>query len=325
MLRPNGYVVVVDLECAFDESGTHGGSPFVCVAGYVMEKDSARALEREWNGVLNWDQLPRPLRHFHMADCAPDPGNAEFAGLTKQQRIQLVARMIGVIKRNTKLGVAVTVNVAEYEAFLKGHPFYPDPYVVAAHVALVGIFKFIRINPQIIRRMAYFFESGHKSQSDANALMQMVFRIPHLKETYAGHAFIPKLGNPIVQAADLLAWQWAKDRKNTLEGRPRRKDLQSLLAHRHNVAHVPPEILAALAENQEKAIQTFFRMFGDGGLSEMLPLLLRGHNSLERPLKILRIIAGPDLARGFANPFAPFFFGKCVLLFRHVASLQGAL
>jgi len=132
MLPTGGWLIVMDLECAFDESGTHDGSPVVCVAGYVMEKIQARELDREWNEVLNWDQLPRPLPYFHMSDCAPDPGNGVFAGLSDKLRIQIVSRMIGVIKRRTIKGFAVTVSTDEFAAILVDHPLYPDPYVLAS-------------------------------------------------------------------------------------------------------------------------------------------------------------------------------------------------
>ncbi len=86
--------------------------------------------------------------------------------------------------------------------------------------------------------------------------------LPRLKQHYSGHGFVPKLGNPVVQAADLLAWQWLKDRKNAAEGRPRRKDLASLIAHRHAVSHIERPTLEAIAENKERVTESLLNLFG---------------------------------------------------------------
>jgi hypothetical protein len=257
MLRSGGWLAVLDFECAFDESGTHEGSPIVCVAGYIMEKSQARELDREWNEVLNWADLEHPLEHFHMADCAPDPGNGVFAGISKSHRKQIVSRMIGIIKRRTIQGLAATISVSDFNEHVAGHPFYPDPYVVVSHMILSGVSRWIEAQNVEVSRVAYFFETGHKSRSDAEALMSMMFRNPIFGADYhhAGHAFIPKNGNPIVQAADLLAWQWLKDRKNAAEGRPRRKDLESLLGHPHQTAHIDADRLHAIAATREPLIQ----------------------------------------------------------------------
>jgi len=257
MLRSGGWLIVLDFECAFDESGTHAGSPIVCVAGYIMEKSQARELDREWNEVLNWKHLEHPLPYFHMADCAPDPGNGVFAGISKSHRIQVVSQLIAVIKRRTVQGVAATVSVKDFEEILARHPFYPDPYVLVSHVILQGVTKWIDVNRDTVGRVAYFFESGHESRADADYIMNKLFNAPRLADTYrhAGHAFVPKIGNPIVQAADLLAWQWLKDRKNAREGRRRRKDLESLLDHPHQTAHVEPHVLKGIAETREPLIK----------------------------------------------------------------------
>jgi len=40
------------MEAYFDESGTHDGSPFVCVAGYLFQKGNATALDAAWRWML---------------------------------------------------------------------------------------------------------------------------------------------------------------------------------------------------------------------------------------------------------------------------------
>ena len=59
--------------------------------------------------------------------------------------------------------------------------------------------------------VGYFYEAGHASQPEANALMHRNFNNPALKSgyRYAGHGFVDKAQSRPVQAADILAWQQA--------------------------------------------------------------------------------------------------------------------
>ena len=47
-----GAELLVMVEVYFDESGTHDGSPVMCIAGYVFSADQALHLDREWSSVL---------------------------------------------------------------------------------------------------------------------------------------------------------------------------------------------------------------------------------------------------------------------------------
>jgi hypothetical protein len=50
--------------------------------------------------------------------------------------------------------------------------------------------------------IAYLFESGHRSQSEANAIMERLFHNPKMKRDfrYKAHAFIDKTSAPALQA-----------------------------------------------------------------------------------------------------------------------------
>jgi hypothetical protein len=248
---PEGGFVIVQVEAHFDESGTHVGSPVLCVAGYIMEKGQASELIREWNDVLQWSALPRPLRYFRMSECAP--GNGEFEGIDKKLRIQVASRMIGIIKRRTVTGLAVTMNEDEYNGIMPLDKVLAGrPYTFCAQVILAGVSSWIdgQDKHQRVDATAYFFESGHDSQPEADWLMHTLFKSDRAREAYryAGHGFVPKIGNPGVQAADLLSWQWYTDRKHRIEGRPRRKDCASLLAHPHVTRHLDAAKITEIAE-----------------------------------------------------------------------------
>ena len=82
-------------------------------------------------------------------------------------------------------------------------------------------------------KSAYFFEAGHESRSKAEKVIRAVLTNPFAKMNdvhfgYVAHSFVAKREAAAVQAADLLAWQWATDVRHQMEGRPRRKDFESL-------------------------------------------------------------------------------------------------
>lgn len=81
-------------------------------------------------------------------------------------------------------------------------------------------------------RATYIFEAGHPNEGVARDFIRRVIQNPDVKESYrhSGDAFLPKADAVPLQAADMLAWEWAKFRDETLEQgiRPIRKSLRAL-------------------------------------------------------------------------------------------------
>ena len=100
---PRGGHVIAQIESYFDESGTHDGSPVLCLAGYILSKRMARLLRREWGKMLGRHKIP----YFHMVECAH--GNENFAHLSKEEIIEIGKEVIELIKKHTYKGLAVTV------------------------------------------------------------------------------------------------------------------------------------------------------------------------------------------------------------------------
>lgn len=254
----------VEVENHFDESGTHAGSPVLCLAGYIIEKETYGRLKDEWNAVLNWPELPKPLEYFRMSECAPDPGNGQFEGVSKDLRIKVETAMIEIIKRHTSMGLAVTIDEAEYDRLMpRGRVLTGSAYSFCAQIILGGVAHWIAGQPQV-DEAAYFFEEGHDSQAETDWIMRTMFRNERAKQSmrYAGHGFVKKKGNPGVQAADLLAWQMFTDRKHTFGGRPRRRDLVSLLEHPHRVRHIDTRMIELIA-NRLAALTPETFLFGE--------------------------------------------------------------
>ena len=102
VLHPGGYALMI--EAYFDESGTHHGSPLMCVAGYLIEADQCRRLQVELDAILSKYNVP----HSHMSDFAH--GTGVCAGVPKNVRAEICRALIELIKLRAEIGIAVSVS-----------------------------------------------------------------------------------------------------------------------------------------------------------------------------------------------------------------------
>ena len=218
--------LVAFLECYFDESGTHDGSPVLCVAGYLFERESCKTLDLEWKKVLDRYQLP----FFRMSACAH--GNPPFDNLSPDECIDAEKAMIGLINEHALLGLAVVINEQDYNYLFTRQDITGDAYSFCCWQILAGIQAWITRN-NFEGEIAYFFEAGHKSQSQANSIMNRIFKNERLRARYryAAHAFVDKQKVRPVQAADIYAWQQATQMKRWLKNNSNiRADFRALAA-----------------------------------------------------------------------------------------------
>jgi hypothetical protein len=94
---------------------------------------------------------------------------------------------------------------------------------------------------QINGKVAYFFESGHENQIDANKIMKRIFDDSTLRQSYryVAHAFVQKEEIRPVQAADILAWLHRNYVIRAFKGNNiARKDYLSLIELPHKAVHI---------------------------------------------------------------------------------------
>lgn len=119
VLFPRNGGIVFAINAYFDESGDLTDPQKVfCVAGYFIQSDAAEAMDSEWDRVLNEHGLP----YFHMVDCAH--GNGVFAGKSKDERTEIVCKLIDLIKKYTLEGFSALAKEDEFEISDKN----PDVY-----------------------------------------------------------------------------------------------------------------------------------------------------------------------------------------------------
>ncbi len=230
-------------EAYFDETNTHKGAERLCVGGYIFHKEDAEEQAMRWADLLGKWNLP----YFHMVDCAHNCG--AFSHLDKTECDMAAREAIQIIKGTASAGIGVTVLESEYLEIVPASKSFGSAYDTCARDVITGVASWIE-NTGFEGYMHYYFEEGTDTESNASfCILQMVRDKEIRKEScYDGHSFVSKIRSPGVQAADILAWHVGQACKRALQGRPMRKDFDSLCEIPHKVVHITREMLKERAE-----------------------------------------------------------------------------
>ena len=257
MLLPDSGLTVM-LEAYLDESGTHKNSPIMCIAGYVLEPAQCLKLDEAFAEVLR----EHNLEFFHMGDCAH--GAKAFKKVPKPTRIAIARRMIETIKLRVRVGVAFSIAEADYDFVVpeRHRDFLGSAYTFCAQ-ALFQTIAFWADAQKIVEPIAYFFESGHANQPEANRFLNYIMNNPAWDDLrklyrYRSHTFANKRDLRPLQAADILAWQWLQNYNR--KPAQYRMDFASLLGVTHFFKHLDRD---QLAEQYESTLARYRRDRGD--------------------------------------------------------------
>ncbi len=235
------------LKAYFDETGTHG-APVVCVAGYLFDGGSAirfEALHTERVKPL----LPASAQGtFHAANCFSRC--TEFDSLNRTQSNDIFDAMIEVLKSTLMYGMLAEIETAVYEAEIKRlgpkvRRMVGSSYSICAIRCAQNVAEWLTENG-IEGDVHYLFESGCQYAGEAAHFFKQIGRTPELKSRFrfGGCSFVTKQEAPQLQAADLLAWEWQRERATLTEPekhhRERRLTLRRLAAngHPHQLEHI---------------------------------------------------------------------------------------
>lgn len=225
ILLPYGGWIVTLAEVYVDESGTHDGSPVLAVGGHIYFKNAASSFDQKWAEYLASKGLP----YFRMTDCAHRTG--PFKGWSDDACDVVERELISMIRTRSEMGFVTTLNEAEFMQCGPKAREVGGAYSFSLRMCLSHVRAWIE-KTKFKGQVAYFFEAGHKHQTQANGIMNDIFADPQLRDHfhYAAHAFADKKQVRPLQAADLLAWQFHTDGKRKRAGRrDSRKDLIALV------------------------------------------------------------------------------------------------
>jgi hypothetical protein len=212
VLRPGGVAVM--LQACFDESGTHGGSRVLSVAGYVGEKEQWERFADEWASVLRDAGLPAG-KPFHATDFENRLG--DFADWSQEKRIETQRNLFGIVRRRVRHGFSASMNVDAWDSLvIKPIRASGIPASAGAHSAYS--FALVRCLCQIEKwadrydvsdRIAYFVESGSGFGCDLNSVHATLRDGASERSRYRYQSFtIVNMSDFLpLQAADLLAYE----------------------------------------------------------------------------------------------------------------------
>jgi hypothetical protein len=246
------------IQAYFDESGTDAQSPITCVAGYLFKSDQCLLFDAEWKAILN----RHGIKYFHMTECAH--GTGQFDAKSKDERVEIEKRLIGIIKRRAEIGIVTSVCRSDFAQFsVPEWRHRGGEYILCLQWCLAGVAAWVAKHG-LKGKISYFFEAGHRLESRANQAMNWLARQPLSGEClYHSHTFIQKEAALALQAADLLAWQWRRDWMNKFgdKRRSRRLDLENLLGLTHISCHLTAVHLHAICTSvRDESLRRFDRV-----------------------------------------------------------------
>jgi hypothetical protein len=205
--RP-GWMLV--LHGYFDETGTHGRSPIICVAGYLFEGSRAIDFSARFEALKKRFSVP-DTAVFSASDCM---GLLEpFDQWSRETADAFVMGWAEAIAVTASLGVVAVVDKQAFDNVFAKKPGLltrvGSQYTLSV-MAAVNLIRLRLDQDDDSRIVDYTFESRTESDPEASSLLAQISGHPELKQRfrYGGHVFTPKNTHLPLYAADLLAWEW---------------------------------------------------------------------------------------------------------------------
>ncbi len=223
-LLPRDGGLACMLKAYFDESQRPDGT--FCVAGFVFTKGQAARFQSEWKEMLTCGRI------FHMVEVVHR--NRQFKHLRGREASQrLQDQAVEIIAKYAQFGVAVACNLTEIEPYLPKVRGFNRAYPLCAHFCLAAVGAHLDKDKRT-DVVSYLFEQGNEGpQGDADALMHLVRRDATLRRAYHyhSHAFVGKQDSTVLQAADLLAWEYGRFKGEHLDSgkEPSRPEFRNLI------------------------------------------------------------------------------------------------
>jgi hypothetical protein len=200
---PEDRLVLV-LKGYFDESGTHGSSTAISVAGYLSTPEKWLAFEQEWKAAKD----AYGLEFFHMTDFVAR--QQQYATWNDAVRAERLTNLIGIINRNVIASVGFALPIRDYYSIFSkiAKRYVGGPYGLAAISCFMDASKAIRSqHPEA--RIAYVFERGVKGKGQVMKVFDRVCDELEVRESnrLASLTYEDKRDFSPLEAADILAYE----------------------------------------------------------------------------------------------------------------------
>lgn len=191
---------------AFVDASVAGKPPVLSVAGFLGSVSGWSAFQRKWRQARSESGIP----HFHMTDFMSRRATP-YKDWPETKRTAVINRLIRLISNHTLFGVAVALNLSDFESQPAEEKILcgGNPYALCSAWCIGRAVKTLKersINESII----WVFEAGDKGQPAFTTQMHRLFsRHEEMRDTLRVLSVMPgtKKQFPAFDAADFLAWQ----------------------------------------------------------------------------------------------------------------------
>jgi hypothetical protein len=232
------------MQACFDDGGK-GDASLTCVAGYFIRDSELVPFKTAWHNLLG-------MRRFHMVDLVH--GLGDFADLAGGDRAELIKSLIAAIKQHIYLGVVVSVERTAYDEVINNDQGVTlrtngidlkktigSPFSMCAMLSIAIGNRWMEDRDLPREETTYYFESGNCKQGEADNFLKTISKQSSLdvRYNYVAHGFVKKNRLALLDAADLLNWEWTQHCKRLMgeENRPERESLKSLCEVPHVGEH----------------------------------------------------------------------------------------
>ena len=215
---PGGHIVAI-LKAYLDDSGDADGASetFLTIGGYLGDLDGWQHFETQWAALLTKYEIP----WLHMKEFKKE--NATFANLKSDpvREGEFMAAAAKIIRDSVRGHVATTILLDDFRAFNTTHGLRLDPYSFAIYGCLFQLRSF-HPNDEIEIILDGFDRSYSRmgkaleyAKSDTlEALLPNLFIPVPIPEGETWRTVLP------LQAADLMAWETRKYRRDRAHLKP---------------------------------------------------------------------------------------------------------
>jgi hypothetical protein len=223
--------VVFVLAAYLDDSGSEGDQPIIAAAGYVAKRTQLPELEKNWRYLLDREGLREPFRMSQAESL-----HGQFSGWDKRRKDRLVSSLIGVVKLRALCIIGCVISMKDYLNAVSKHdrPRVGGPFSICAGACLLSLSNWIQTSNYYQDELVdVIFEKG---TSIANKLVESYMRATSYEVLRTKHKInsilpLPKGSTPLLEPADLVAYEVFKYHLQRITGRARRtrRSLSTLL------------------------------------------------------------------------------------------------
>lgn len=194
-----------------DESGTHDGSEFASLAGYVNHSDSWAEFEEAWKAVLT----RYCVEEFHMTDFENRHGEFDWRNYwflpDEKLRHPFIRELIAALDPPKRFRVGCTISIRDYHDIVPEqlkpsyHPYY---FLFAKCIEQLWRVSLLMLPPR--EQLGFVFDRRLGFEGRADSIYLALKKHFQYSEKMAAIQFESSKTIIPLQAADLIAYEYRK-------------------------------------------------------------------------------------------------------------------